>query len=124
MARKPRGKPPSRFNLRLIGVVVAAVAITTPLAVLGGRAVFVTKGDLETIIRDAGFSPLGLPSKLVMPGSIYQVSKDGRLYSTICRASETDIASVVKEFEDPGRARKLAGEVHIRPRCQGGGSGE
>ena len=51
MARKPRGKPTSRFNLKLLGVVVAAVAITTPLAVLGGRAVFVTKSDLEAVIR-------------------------------------------------------------------------
>ena len=45
MARKPRGKPPSRFNLKLLGVVVAVVAITTPLAVLGRRAVFNTKGE-------------------------------------------------------------------------------
>ena len=97
MTTKPRARSHSRFNLKLLGVVVAVVAITTPLAVLGGPAVFVTKGDLDTVIRDAGFSPLNLPSNLVTPGSIYQVSKDGRLYSTICRASETDIASVVNE---------------------------
>ncbi|HET7717578.1 MAG TPA: hypothetical protein VFK86_18295 [Bauldia sp.] len=97
MARKPRSKARSGFNLKTFGIVIAVAAVLTPLAVLGGRAVFVTRSEFERLIQEAGFYPLSPPSNLVMPGSIYQVSKDGRFYTTICRANAADVLSATQE---------------------------
>lgn len=97
--RKPRAKPAAApwLSLRAVGIVLAAAAVAVPVAVLAGRAIFVTKGEFERTIVDAGFYPLSPPSRLVMPGSIYQVSKDGRFYTTICRAEEADVLPYTQE---------------------------
>lgn len=99
--RKPRAKAVAapRVSLRAIGIVLAAAAVAVPVAVLAGRAVFLTKSEFERTIEEAGFYPLSPPSRLVTPGSIYQVSKDGRFYTTICRADEADIAPITQVSE-------------------------
>src|SRR3546814_14822150 len=38
-----------------------------------------------------------LPSTLVGPGSIYHVSRDGSFYTTICKADEMAVASVIQQ---------------------------
>lgn len=98
--RKPRAKAAApRLSLRAVGIVLAAVAVAVPVAVLAGRAIFVTRGEFERTIVDAGFYPLSPPSRLVMPGSIYQVSRDGRFYTTICRADDADVAPITQVSE-------------------------
>ncbi len=101
-ARKPKAKAAPRLNLRVLGIVLLVAMVTVPVAVLAGRSIFVTRSEFETTIRDAGFYPLNPPSKLVMPGSIYQVSQDGRFYTTICRADQADVEPItqVSETED------------------------
>jgi hypothetical protein len=97
--RKPRARPASSrwLSLKSIGIVVAVAAVAVPVAVLAGRAIFVTRGEFERTIVEAGFYPLSPPSRLVTPGSIYQVSKDGRFYTTICRAEESDVLPFTQE---------------------------
>lgn len=102
--RKPRARPAAttRLPLRAIGIVLAAAVVATPLAVLAARAWLGGESELEETITRAGFYPLAPPSKLVMPGSIYHVSSDGRFYTTICRAEDADIApyTQMSETED------------------------
>jgi hypothetical protein len=101
--RKPRAKSAApRSGLKAFGIVAALVVVAVPVAVLAARAVFSGNGNFEATIIEAGFYPLAPPSKLVVPGSIYQVSKDGRFYTTICRADSADVAlyTEVSEAED------------------------
>jgi hypothetical protein len=99
--RKPRPRPaaPPRLSLRAVGIVLAVAVVATPLALLGGRAVLGGGDDLDRTITRAGFYPLAPPSKLVMPGSLYHVSRDGRFYTTICRAEDADVAPYTQMSE-------------------------
>jgi len=101
--RKPRAKPAApRSGLKAFGIVAAIAVVAVPVAVFAARAVFSGNGDFESTIVEAGFYPLTPPSKQVVPGSLYQVSKDGRFYTTICRADSADVAlyTEVSEAED------------------------
>lgn len=99
--RKPRPKPTvaSRLPLRALGIVLATAVVATPLAFLAARVVLGGENDLDRTITRAGFHPLAPPSKLVMPGSLYHVSRDGRFYTTICRAEDADVAPYTQMSE-------------------------
>jgi hypothetical protein len=100
--RKPRAKLATPHAGRAVGIVIAVALVAVPVAVFAARAVLSSHGDFEDTILEAGFYPLMPPSKLVVPGSLYQVSKDGRFYTTICRADAEDVAlyTEVSEAED------------------------
>jgi hypothetical protein len=125
--RKPKAAAEApRLTLKAVAIVVAVAAVAVPVAVLAARAVLADRGDFDTTIREAGFYPIAPPSKLVMPGSIYQVSKDGRFYTTICRADDADVVPVTQVSETQEVAANLveggtfdldakaAGEINAR----------
>jgi len=76
----------------LVAVAVLALAVVY-LELQRGR----TSSALERTLRDIGFYPIRPPSKLVGPGSIYHVSRDGRFYTTVCEADETRVSKVIRD---------------------------
>jgi hypothetical protein len=78
------------------------VRIILVLAVVSLPAIYIffltghTGTALDRTLWDIGFYPVKPPSNLVGPGSIYHVSRDGKFYTTICKADEEDIKSVME----------------------------
>jgi hypothetical protein len=110
--RKPRARPATAppLSLRSIGIVLAAAAVAVPLALVASWYVLGGKVEPTDPITRAGFYPLSPPSTLVMPGSLYHVSRDGRFYTTICRAEDADVAPYTQTSQAPIEvARSLRG---------------
>jgi hypothetical protein len=80
--------------MRKVGIAAAVAVAAVPLAVLAYLHFFSSDPGVERIVIAAGFYPITPPSTLVEPGSIYQVSEDGRFYTRICRAAEEDTRPV------------------------------
>lgn len=120
--RKAKGTAEApRVTLKGVAIMAAAAMVAVPVAVLASRAVLAERGDLNSTIREAGFQPIAPPSKLVMPGSIYQVSKDGRFYTTICKADEADVVPVIQASETQEVAARLVegGAFNLDARAAG-----
>jgi hypothetical protein len=77
-------------RLRIAKFAVAAIAVLGPVA-YGISQIGSAETALERTLREIGFYPLRPPSTLVGPGSIYHVSRNGKFYTTICRAEKEDI---------------------------------
>jgi hypothetical protein len=75
------------------GLVLAIVA--APTAYVYSRT-GETRTALDRTLWELGYYPVKPPSNLIAPGSIYQVSRDGKFYVTICQAEEEDIAPFLK----------------------------
>jgi hypothetical protein len=99
MPRTRKAAP--RFSMRRVAIAAAVAAAAAPVIFLGYKYFIHSADKLETALIHLGFYPITPPSKLVVPGSIYLVSKDGRLFRTICEADQSDTAQVTKESEAP-----------------------
>jgi hypothetical protein len=80
---------------RVIKIAVVLAVVGLPAVYLASRVGY-TRTALERTLWDIGFYPVKPPSKLVGPGSIYHVSRDGKFYTTICKADEQAIRHVME----------------------------
>src|SRR3546814_806375 len=85
------------MNRVRIAKIVFVVALAGIPAIYIASRVGYTGTALERTLRDIGFYPIKPPSTLVGPGSIYHVSRDGSFYTTICKADEMAVASVIQQ---------------------------
>ena len=79
---------------RLARIVLMLAVIILPAIFLFSRIGY-TGTALERTLWGIGFYPVKPPSKLVGPGSIYHVSRDGKFYTTICKADPQDLHDVI-----------------------------
>lgn len=81
-------------------VRVVKIVLVLAVIILPGIYIFFRTGHMESALDrtlwDIGFYPVKPPSNLVGPGSIYHVSRDGKFYTTICKADEEDIRGVME----------------------------
>jgi hypothetical protein len=77
-------------RLQIAKIALVTVAILGPLAWVATE-VGTAETALERTLREIGFYPLRPPTTLVGPGSIYHVSRNGKFYTTICRAEKADV---------------------------------
>ncbi len=84
------------MNRARIGKIALVLAIVGLPAVYLVSRIGYTRTALERTLWDIGFYPVKPPSKLVGPGSIYHVSRDGKFYTTICKADEQAIGTVME----------------------------
>src|SRR3546814_13263568 len=83
-------------RVRLAKLVSVEALAGIPAFFIASRGGY-TGTALERTLRDIGFYPIKPPSTLVGPGSIYHVSRDGSFYTTICKADEMAVASVIHQ---------------------------
>ena len=91
---RPRKASPLVTGRRV--VIAAAALAAVPLAILAYLHFVADDLGVERRIIAAGFYPITPPSTFVEPGSIYQVSEDGRFYTKICKADEVDTRPVTE----------------------------
>lgn len=88
--------------------VIATIAVLVGTASYFASQVGRTGTALERRLFEIGFYPVRPPSTLVGPGSIYHVSRDGKFYTTVCKADESIVTRAVQQ--SPGEqmiAREL-----------------
>jgi len=76
-------------------IIVALAVVVLPALYIFWRTDR-TQTALDRTLWDIGFYPIKPPSNLVGPGSIYHVSRDGKFYTTICKADQHDIKDVME----------------------------
>ena len=81
-------------RLRIAKIAVAAIAVLGPVAWVATQ-IGTAETALERTLREIGFYPLRPPTTLIGPGSIYHVSRNGKFYTTICRADQADIGTAL-----------------------------
>jgi hypothetical protein len=117
MARKPRSSTTRRgagagalFTKRNAVIAAAAAIVAAPLAYFAYVEWIRSSDGVQAIVVDAGFYPITPPNTLVEPGSVYQVSADGRIYVRICKADEADVRrALVSSPAEERIARRLQG---------------
>lgn len=82
-------------NARVARIILVLAVVSLPAIYIFFRTGY-TGTALDRTLWDIGFYPVKPPSNLVGPGSIYHVTRDGKFYTTICKADEEDIKNVME----------------------------
>jgi hypothetical protein len=84
------------------------VSIALPIAVIIPAVKFIVDrpklGEIETIIKHAGFDPLVPPNRLRGPGALYVV--EGGFYRKVCDADSAVVAEKLKESPTQSQVRE------------------
>lgn len=81
-----------RHRIVLFSVTVPLLAV--PLWIYSSSP---SPQGLDGVLRDMGFYPVNPPSTLVGLGSLYNVSADGRNYTTVCEVDPALLAGKIKK---------------------------
>ena len=82
-------------NARVARIILVLAVVSLPAIYIFFRTGY-TGTALDRTLWDIGFYPVKPPSNLVGPGSIYHVTRDGKFYTTICKADEEDTKNVME----------------------------